>query len=104
MTTPYLSNINSGLRRVSSNYRIRQWQPYVFCLVLLSVLVGAASASAANLTWDAGNTNNGAAIDPASGSWNTDTTTNFNWNDGSVNVSWTQTGTQAPLNGATFNG
>jgi len=69
-------------------------------LLLVALLTCAVSASAQvvpTLTWDAGNTNNGAAIDSASGAWNTDTTTNFNWNNGSGNVSWTQTGTTAPL-------
>jgi fibronectin-binding autotransporter adhesin len=72
--------------------------------LLLTVVYFAASASAATLTWDAGNTNNGATIDSASGAWDTDITTNINWNNGSSNVSWAQGGITAPLNGATFNG
>jgi fibronectin-binding autotransporter adhesin len=76
---------------------------------LASVVVGAAlltvaSSPAAQLTWDAGDTSNGATIDAASGAWNTDTTTNLNWNNGSGNVSWTQTSGTAALNGATFAG
>jgi fibronectin-binding autotransporter adhesin len=68
------------------------------------MLLSMAGASAQNLIWDAGNTNNGAAIDPGSGGWNIDTTTNLNWNNGSSNVSWTQTSTTAGLKGAIFNG
>jgi autotransporter-associated beta strand protein len=44
------------------------------------------AARAANLTWDAGNTANGATIDPASGTW--DTTSTF-WNNAGANVAWT---------------
>ena len=62
------------------------------------------SGSGAILFWDAGNTNNGPVIDPGSGSWNIDTTTNLNWNNGSSNVSWTQGGTTAPTTGASFGG
>src|SRR2546421_302526 len=40
---------------------------------------------AANVTWDAGNTTNGATIDPASGTWNT---TNTNWFNGTADVAW----------------
>ncbi len=72
--------------------------------LLLALVFCAASASADTLIWDAGNTNNGPTIDPASGAWDTDTTTNLNWNNGSSNVSWTQTSVTAGLNGATFNG
>jgi hypothetical protein len=68
-----------------------------------AALLTAASAPAAQLTWDAGDTNNGATIDAASGAWNTDTA-NLNWNNGSGNVSWTQTSVTAALNGATFAG
>src|ERR1039457_776238 len=47
-------------------------------LLLAALVFCAASASAATLTWDAGNTNNGATIDPASGFWDvTQLTTNF---------------------------
>ena len=72
--------------------------------LLLAVFFCAASASAANLIWDAGNTNNGAAIDPGSGAWDTDSTTNLNWNNGASNVSWAQGGPTTPINSATFNG
>src|SRR6266699_5130634 len=68
-----------------------------FFSLLAALTFCAASASAAILTWDAGNTNNGATIDSASGAWDTDTTTNLNWNNGVGNVSWTQTSTTAPL-------
>jgi fibronectin-binding autotransporter adhesin len=75
-----------------------------YLLIVLLMFGSAVNASAANLIWDAGNTNNGAVIDPASGSWDTDTTTNLSWNNGSGNVSWTQTSTTAGINGAIFNG
>ena len=74
------------------------------CLWLAALFFCAVSASAASLTWDAGNTNNGATIDPASGAWDLDTTTNIFWNNGTGNVSWTQTSTTSPVNGASFNG
>ena len=69
-----------------------------------AALLTAATSPAAQLTWDAGNTNNGASIDAASGSWNTDTTTNFVWNIGGLNTNWTQASTTSPLNAARFNG
>jgi fibronectin-binding autotransporter adhesin len=48
-------------------------------LLLAALVFCAASASAANLVWDAGNTNNGATIDSASGSWDvTHSVTNYN--------------------------
>jgi fibronectin-binding autotransporter adhesin len=74
-------------------------------LVALAVaaLLTAASSPAAQLTWDAGDTSNGATIDAASGAWNTDIT-NLNWNDGAGNVSWTQTSITAGLHGAIFAG
>lgn len=82
-----------------------------FCGRACHLLIGTAallsiatSGSGAILFWDAGDTNSGATIDPGSGSWNIDTTTNLNWNNGSSNVSWSQTSTTAGLNGATFNG
>lgn len=70
------------------------------CCGLLAVTV---SGRAAVLTWDAGNTNNAGAIDPASGSWNT-APDNLSWNNGSGNVNWTQTSTTVALNGAIFAG
>jgi autotransporter-associated beta strand protein len=73
-------------------------------LLFATMALCAPSASAANLTWDAGNTNNGAAIDSASGSWNINTTTNLNWNNGSGNVNWSQTSTSAGTMGALFQG
>jgi autotransporter-associated beta strand protein len=85
--------------------RLRPWLKQMTTVGLAAAaLLLAASSPAALLTWDAGNTNNGATIDTASGSWNTDTTTNLNWNNGSSNVSWTQTSTVLPLNSATFSG
>ena len=85
--------------------RLRPWCSKLAAVALTAAaLLTAASSPAAQLIWDAGNTNNGATIDPASGSWNTDTTTNLNWNNGSGNVGWTQTSTTAGLNGATFAG
>lgn len=72
--------------------------------LLLAMVFFAANASADNLIWDAGNTNNGPTIDPGSGAWDTDITTNLNWNNGSSNVSWTQNSTTSPLNSAIFNG
>ena len=68
-----------------------------------AALLTAASSPAAQLTWDAGNTNNGATINPASGNWDT-TATVLNWNSGSGNKAWTQTSTTAGLNGAIFAG
>jgi autotransporter-associated beta strand protein len=69
-----------------------------------AALLTTANSPAAQLTWDAGNTSNAGTIDAASGAWNTDTTTNLNWNNGSGNVSWTQTSVTAGLNGAIFAG
>jgi autotransporter-associated beta strand protein len=68
-----------------------------------SGLLTAANSPAAQLIWDAGNTNNGATIDSASGNWDSGAT-NFNWNTGSGNANWLQTSTTAPLNGAVFSG
>jgi fibronectin-binding autotransporter adhesin len=85
--------------------RLRPWCSKLAAVALtVASLLTAATAPAAQLTWDAGNTNNGATIDAASGAWNTDTTTNLNWNNGSGNVSWTQTSPTVALNGATFAG
>ncbi|EEF60581.1 beta strand repeat-containing protein [Pedosphaera parvula] len=100
MKTTHLSNMNPGLPRKLSDHLVQIRQPI---LALSLMLLSMGGVSAANLTWDAGNTNNGATINPASGSWNTDTA-NLGWNNGSGNVSWTQTSTTAGLNGAIFNG
>ena len=43
--------------------------------------------SAADLTWDSGNTANGATINPADGTWNT-TAGNIVWNNAGTNVVW----------------
>src|SRR5882762_746424 len=84
------------LRQTSQNLHF--FTPLRLLLAALAFCAASASAQVVpTLTWDAGNTNNGATIDPGSGSWNTDNTTNFNWNNGSGNVSWTQTSTTAPL-------
>jgi len=56
-------------------------------LAALLTLWAAPDAFAANYTWDAGNTANGATIDPASGNWNT-TAGNLVWNDAGVNKVW----------------
>ena len=66
-------------------------------LLMLSVSVG----RAAPLTWDSGNTSNGAKIDAGNGTWDL---TNTNWNNGISNVAWTQTSATSPLNNATFGG
>lgn len=73
-------------------------------LLAVLALFCATTGLAQDLIWDPGNTNNGAIIDPGSASWDTDTTTNFNWNNGSVNVSWVQGGTATPTAGARFVG
>jgi len=80
------------------------WFKKIAWTTLAAALLTVASAPAAQLIWDAGDTNNGATINAASGAWNTDTTTNLNWNNGAGNVSWTQTSATAALNGATFAG
>jgi autotransporter-associated beta strand protein len=49
------------------------------------------------LTWDAGNTSNGATIDSASGTWDT-TAGNVVWNGGFSNLPW------SPANDAVFGG
>ena len=60
-------------------------------------------ANAANLTWDAGNTTNGATINAASGNWNL-TAGNIVWNNAVTNVPWTQTSTTDASNAAIFAG
>ncbi len=72
-------------------------------LGMVCLTFGTSRASAAQLIWDAGNTNNGAIVDPASGNWDT-TSGNTVWNNGSGDVAWTQTSTTAALNGAVFGG
>src|ERR1700722_19345396 len=77
----------------------------VFALpcLLLTTLFGVVSASAAQLTWDAGNTNDAGTIESASGNWDPGTT-NFNWNTGTGNIVWPQTSATAPTTGAIFGG
>src|ERR1035437_1168700 len=78
------------------------------CLVLAALLLYTASAPAATLIWDAGDTNlNSGTIVPGSGAWDIDTLTTLNWDTGigtTGNTNWTQTSTTTPLNGATFTG
>ena len=61
------------------------------------------SSNAVTLTWDAGNTGNGATIDAASGNWNL-TAGNTVWNNAGSNVAWTQTSTTDASNEAIFAG
>ena len=66
MKTLQLSNVvNAGSPgRLGAHLRAVK-QLCAFCLILFSIT----ASQAATLTWDAGNTNNGASIDPASGFW-----------------------------------
>jgi fibronectin-binding autotransporter adhesin len=68
-------------------------------LVLMSLVLGAASAPGLQLTWDPLGNNGGAG----SGNWDT-TTTNTNWWNGAIDVAWTQVNTTTGSNSATFNG
>lgn len=105
-TTPQTSMFVFALKPAgqSRTRRLCPWHGNLTAIALTAAaLLIAANSPAAQLIWDAGNTNNGAIIDAASGAWNTDTA-NLNWNDGAGNVSWTQTSVTAPLNGATFGG
>ena len=96
-----MNNQRAGCGKHPKQVQVLQNFSAFICLLLGIFAFCANNASAAQLTWDAGNTNNGATINSASGAWNIDTTTNLNWNNGSGNVSWTQTGTAAPLAVAT---
>jgi len=92
--------INEQLAACGRSLKQRLQNSSAFMCFLLAMLFGVASASAQivpTLTWDAGNTNDGATITPGDGAWDIDTTTNINWNNGSGNVSWTQTSTTLPL-------
>ncbi len=105
--TPKNSTLVCALKPAGPNgtQRLHPWRRKLAEVALaVAVLLTAVSSHAAQLIWDAGNTANGATIDAASGAWDTDTTTNLNWNNGSGNVSWTQTSTTVALNGATFAG
>jgi autotransporter-associated beta strand protein len=64
------------------------------------LLIGA-PVEAATLTWDAGNTTNGSTIDPGNGTWDLSSSV---WNNGTVDVPWTQTSATAPLNSSVFAG
>jgi fibronectin-binding autotransporter adhesin len=88
-----LGNTNSSTRRLV-------WK---LGAIVAGILLASVSSHAAMLTWDAGNTNNGATIDPADGTWDT-TVDNLVWNNGSANVPWTQTSPTVALNGALFGG
>jgi len=99
-----MNNQRAGCGKYPKQVQVLQNFSAFICLLLGIFAFYANNASAAQLIWDAGNTNNGATIDSASGAWDLDTTTNLNWNNGSGNVSWTQTGTTAGLNGAIFSG
>ena len=92
---------STTVAQVNPLQRHNSWRSLAVAATTLLMLT---SSPAAQLTWDAGNTANGATIDAAGGAWNTDTTTNLNWNNGAGNVSWTQTSTTVALNGATFAG
>ena len=72
-------------------------------LAAISLTLTAPSAFAADLIWDAGNTTNGATIDPLSGNWNL-TGGNTVWNSAGTNVTWSQTSTTDGSNTATFAG
>lgn len=69
----------------------------------IAVLLAAAPTQSATLTWDAGNTGNGAVIDPADGTWDTNAG-NPAWNNAGVNVGWSQTSPTAATNAAVFAG
>ena len=60
--------------------------PGLFPLVVI-VFIFISPASAINLTWDSGNTNNGITIDPASGTWDL-TASNLVWNNAGINQAW----------------
>jgi autotransporter-associated beta strand protein len=77
--------------------------PHFLSLAAISLTLTAPSVFAADLTWDAGNTTNGATIDTASGNWNT-TGTNLVWNNAGTNVAWTQTNATTATNAAFFGG
>ncbi len=99
-----MNNQRAGCGKYPKRVQVLQNFSAFICLLLGIFAFYATNASAAQLFWDAGNTNNGASIDAGSGAWDIDTTTNINWNNGSGNVSWTQTSTTAALNGAVFTG
>ncbi|HEX3799928.1 MAG TPA: autotransporter-associated beta strand repeat-containing protein [Verrucomicrobiae bacterium] len=83
--------------------RLNYFSSAAFYLLAVAALFSTFDVSAAQLTWDAGNTTDGAAIEAGSGAWDT-STTNSNWNLSGTNTFWTQTATTTPLNGATFGG
>ncbi len=74
----------------------------LFPAALILALV-ARGLQAAVLTWDAGNTTNGATIDALGGNWNT-APANSVWNDAGNNVIWSQTNTTVASNSAVFGG
>ena len=74
-----------------------------FLVAAISLTLTAPSAFAAPLTWDAGDTGNGSAIDAAGGNWNT-TALNIVWNNAVSNEIWSQTSTTDGSNAAIFAG
>ena len=76
--------------------------PPTSILASLAALLTLCAAPVAHaLTWDAGNTNNGATIDAGSGNWNT-SAGNLVWNNGSGNAIWSQTSTTVGSQTAVF--
>ncbi|MEO5912760.1 MAG: autotransporter-associated beta strand repeat-containing protein [Luteolibacter sp.] len=74
--------------------------------IISFIVVGLASvglSQGAALTWDSGNTTNGATIDPGGGTWNT-TAGNAVWNNATTNVIWSQTNATTATNSAIFGG
>ena len=59
----------------------------ILCLGTAITALLAATTHAADLMWDAGDTANGATINPADGTWNT-TAGNIVWNNAGTNVVW----------------
>jgi autotransporter-associated beta strand protein len=69
-------------------------------LALVSAIAFAASAQAANLTWDTG-AGDGTTITAGGGNWDTSTIT---WNNAGADVAWSQTSATAATNAAIFSG
>src|SRR5258706_13806296 len=92
-----MNNQRAGCGKYPKQVQVLQNFSADICRLLDIFAFCATNASAAQLFWDAGNTNNGASIDAGSGAWDIDTTTNINWNNGSGNVSWIQRRTTPAL-------
>jgi autotransporter-associated beta strand protein len=58
-----------------------------FCNVAEVKFYGPPNFAGTSLTWDSGNTGNGATVNPASGNWNT-LAQNIPWNGGTSNHAW----------------